>query len=245
MVSEARKVKRREHAKLRRDRQANSPNVLRRRSGAKHVCDIARVVHKYNQLKQQGLLTECLGCKMDAIILPNVKSKIPVCDKCNRELCQLCGARSKCSLCNLEGIKFVSNPRALDVENLLLPCVNFDHTTRDHNKGCRRAIPAKDYYGHIAGCSIIIAELNNPTGPPHLIPEIPIQQEATTADSGEEESWDNDNPAPPRNMFQAIEDGMQNPDLDFAVPSWAAPIVYGNRNARRRRRRLRQTFRRS
>ena len=115
------------------------------------------------------------------------------------------------------------------MEGLLLPCVNFDRSTRDHSKGYRRAIPAGEYYTHIETCSVNIAERNNPTGSVQPPPEIPAEQEVVAVSSGEGENWDNDDrPAPARSMFEAIDNGMRNPELDIAVPSWAVSIVYGS-----------------
>ena len=248
MVSEARKLKRREHAKRRRERLANKEDTLKLRSGVRHASDIARVMRKYSALKEQGLLTECAGCNLDIIIVPDENNCISYCTECNRELCELCVNNSRCSLCNLSKVELIPCPRAVPMEGLLLPCVNFDRATRDHNKGCRRAIPAREYYTHVEACSVNIAEQNNPMGAVQPPPEIPVEQVAALS-SGGEENWNNDNdpPAPARNMYDAINNGIRNPALDIAVPSWAVSIVYGSRSARRnqkkKRKRMRQAIR--
>ena len=144
----------------------------------------------------------------------------------------------------IPSVKFIPCARVINLEDLFLPCVNFDRATRDHNKGCRRAIPAKEYYTHITASSINFAEINNPTGSLQPPPEVPAQQEVVAMSSGEKENWDNDDrPAPSWSMFEAIDNGMRNPELDIAVPSWAVFIVYGSRSARRNQKKKRRNLR--
>ena len=74
-------------------------------------------------------------------------------------------------------VEFIPCPRTMNLENLFLPCVNFDRATRDHKKGCRRVIPAGEYYTHIEACSINIVGINNPTGSVQPPLEIPAEQD--------------------------------------------------------------------
>ena len=245
MVSDARKQKCRERKKKRLARQAGTTNSLRIRGGVRHVRDIARVSRNYENMKEQGLIKECEGCHMSVAILPTRDEDtqeliIYACKACNRELCPRCGVRAKTvrsPCCNLKGAERRPCLETDERLTLLLPCSGFDPNTRDPTKGCRRAIPASQYYGHIAECGYNLARINNPIGdlPEEiLIPPSPPEIEIATTGEG---SWENNDPAPPRSMFDAIEAGMQNPNLTIALPSWAVGIVQGgSRNSRRRQR---------
>ena len=196
-------------------------------------------------MKAQGLIKECDGCHMSVAILPIPDKKtqkliIYACKACNRELCPRCGVRAetvRSPCCNLKGAERRPCLETDDRLKLLLPCSGFDPNTRDPTKGCRRAIPASQYYGYIAESGYNLARINNPIGDlPEEILAPPTPPEMEAAASGEE-SWDNDDSAPPRNMFEAIESGMQNPNLTISLPSWAVGIVQGgSRNSRRRQR---------
>ena len=153
---------------------------------------------------------------------------IHVCTSCEREFCQRFGELAKkvrCLLCNLKEAELRPCSRAVNCTELLLPCTSFYRATRNPTKGCRRAIPAPNYYEHFAACGRNIAEINNPAEDlPQPVLEPPTPPEMEAAASGEE-NWDDDGPVPLRSMFEAIEVGMQYPDVEIALPSWAVGII--------------------
>ena len=140
-------------------------------------------------MKARGLIAECDGCQMSVAIVPKFDKQMIVyaCAKCKRELCPRCGKRAeelRSSCCNLKGAELRSCLRAVKWAELLLPCSNFDRSTRDPTKGCRRAIPASQYYEHIAVCGHNIARINNPIGDPPepvLAPPTPPEMEAAAS----------------------------------------------------------------
>ena len=239
MVSDARKRKCRERKKKRLAQQAGTTGSLRIRGGLKHIRDIARVSRNYEDMKAKGLIAECDGCQMGVAIVPKFDKQmtVQVCAECKRELCPRCGERAetlRSPCCNLKGAERRPCLRAVKWAELLLPCSSFDRSTRDPTKGCRCTIPASQYYEHITVCGHNIAKINNPIGDlpePMLAPPTPPEMEAAASGG---ESWDLDDPAPPRSMLGAIEAGMQNPNLAIPLPSWAMGIVQGgSRNSRR------------
>ena len=219
--------------------------------------DIASVSRNYDDMKAKGLIAECDGCQVGVAILPTLDTEtqkliIYVCVDCKRELCPRCGVRAetlRSPCCNLKGAERRPCLQTDKRIKLLLPCSGFDRSTRDPTKGCRRAIPASQYYEHIAECGHNLAQINNPIGDlPEALLAPPTPPEMEAAASGEE-NWNNDNdpPAPARNMYDAINNAIRNPAFDIAVPSWAVSIAYGSRSARRnqkrKRKRMRQAFR--